>query len=191
MKTKPETHIMIDFETMGTDVRTCPIVEFALVKFDINTGEIIDQDYQTGFSPGENLWHGRKMEKETDNWWLSRSKKYVKNFEENNRSTEGLLHIIESLSFYLNKNTVLWSFGATFDIQIAKFLLLNFNCDYPVNFRNERCLRTLVSLFPGYLDTFEYQGQKHNALDDCLNQVRMCVDLNNRIKNALNFKQVI
>jgi hypothetical protein len=76
----------------------------------------------------------------------------------------------------------LWGNGILFDNRLIQSKCQQHNIPYPIFYRNDRDMRTLVELAAlktGNGSEFEYRshfdsiGTRHNALDDCLFQVKV------------------
>ena len=167
-------HIMLDLETMGKRSNSV-IVSIAAVPFNLETGEISNDVFyeRVGFQSCLNL--GLKIQASTVLWWMKQ------NEEARNEICYGaddIQTVIEELNDFfsrLNNNFQIWGNGANFDIGILQdaYHICGYN-NLPWKFRNERDVRTLVSLAPHIKKQIINTGISHIPVDDCIFQINYC-----------------
>ena len=175
--------VMVDLETLG--VKDCPPVFQLVAKaFDIKTGEILADfsetcDYRTTKS---------EIEEKTLAWWNDPER--IELFRQlTNRGFESGLTEEELFKRFCiwfsslgdSRDVFLWGNGVNFDNRIIQKKCEQYGLVYPVFFRNDMDMRTIIeaaAMKLGYKDQIEYRaaiefkGTKHNADDDVTNQIR-------------------
>jgi len=163
-------HIMLDIETMGTSVESA-IISIAAVEFNIETGEVGDKFYKN-ITLRSCMESGLKVDANTIMWWMKQSDEARKKLDEDTQIH--LFSALSTLAIFLDQNYYVWGNSARFDLGILENAYLKTNREIPWNFRLERDVRTLVGLHPYYRDNEPFTGVKHNAIDDCLHQIKYC-----------------
>ena len=164
-------NLMIDIETLGRS-NTSVIAQIAAVHFDPMTGK-------TGFSFVQEIdiedcqRCGLTIDASTVLFWLQQTQEVKRSVFFN--SKKGLKNtLLEFWGFLGNdkKNTFLWANSPSFDLEILKNAFRKCGIEEEVwRFQNERDFRTISNLFPDIAENYKYTGEKHNALDDCRNQI--------------------
>nr|WP_240348947.1 3'-5' exonuclease [Pectobacterium aquaticum] len=168
---------MLDMETLGVSV-TAPIISIAAVYFDPKTGDVGDSFY-TVINLESSLDNG-VIEPNTLAWWMTQSDEARKVF--NDPSAIALEDALHRLSDFANRDggtdhLQVWGNGASFDNAIIAHTYRQSGLDLPWAFRNDRDVRTIVSLCyalknVNVLSRVMREGIHHNALDDAIYQAR-------------------
>lgn len=166
-------HVMLDLETMGKRAG-CAIVSIGAVEFDINTGKT-GRDYYQGVSLQSCLDAGLFVEESTIYWWLQQNESARLEL----CKPAWRLHLaLEYFNAFLQQlgDFQIWGNGASFDFSIlnAAYCSVDMGGKLPWKFRNERDVRTLVSLAPEIKNQFPFDGVQHNPIDDCKYQIKYC-----------------
>lgn len=180
---------MLDIETMGNTTNSI-ILQVAMVKFNRYTGEIIDK-MQVRISGKEQEDLGLIYTDSTIEWWnKTNPEKFNKLLTEDVSSVEEALDMISSFIYVdpihkghdkENNSDRIWC-HATFDIPILGFLYQVAGRPTPWSYVTVRDIRTLVDLSEIDLTQYNWDTEKtHNAFDDCLFQIKYCVDAINMI----------
>jgi hypothetical protein len=180
---------MVDIETLGTG-SDATIFQISAIAFDIKTGEYIST-FNRIADIEKNLY--LKVDGSTLKWWLNTNKELLSELLNKGKgSSEELLN-----DFYEwlisksedNKNIYLWGNGILFDNKMIQHQLEDEGLDYPIYYRNDRDVRTLVDLAGEKLGISEkelksmYDDEaliKHDAFDDVKYQINLvvsCYDL--------------
>ena len=118
-------------------------------------------------------------------WWLQQSDEARKSLTES--SGEPLAAALQSFSGFIKdcggKECQVWGNGPTFDISNLIAAYHKIQVPIPWDFRNERCVRTLVSLAPIIKSMTKFYGVAHNALADCYHQIKYCSETYRKIKH--------
>lgn len=168
-------HIMVDIETMGTESYSA-IVSIGALGFDLNTGKkglefYVNIDLQSCIN------NGLVVNGNTCMWWMKQSKEAVESLFK--PSPLKLEKALSEFSLWLrtnfnSKEVFVWGNSARFDLGILQNAFEKTQMNVPWQFRNERCVRTLVSFAPEIKKNFSHSGVDHNALSDCHKQVDYC-----------------
>lgn len=164
-------HVMIDLETMATTPQAA-VVSIGAVYFSPSTGELGDVLHLKLDIAA--ACKGRALDPNTIKWWLGQGRS----------AREGLLKggmecQINALTILANflkvDNVTVWGNGSTFDISILEDWYRQLDIEIPWKYYNVRDMRTVVDLAEGIVDKndFEFEGIKHNALDDAKHQARV------------------
>lgn len=177
--------VMTDIETLGTNSDST-IIQVSAIAFDINTGEHISEFNQiVDIEKNENPI---KITGGTVKWWMKTNKElFSLLLNSGEYSSEQVLRNfhewIAGLSDDKN-NVYLWGNGILFDNKMIQHQLELVGLEYPIFYRNDRDLRTLVDLTCVKLGTTEKELKErykddslvaHNALDDVKYQINLAV----------------
>jgi len=177
-----QIHIMLDIETMGNTSNSA-ITSIGAVQFDLETGET-GETFYTKVHLQSCLDSGLVMNADTVLWWLKQSDsarlELTNKPGEPNPPTiaEALLkfsEFVRKMPAGKKENIYVWGNSARFDCGIMSDAYKAVGLRIPWDFRNERCLRTLVAFEPQIKDQTKFEGTVHNALDDCRHQIKYCV----------------
>lgn len=174
---KTRIDIMCDIETLGKDGDTA-IFQVSAAAFDIKTGSII-----CTFNEICNIGGGKIfVDGDTLKWWLNTDKELLsKLLNQGNCSEKWMVEYFHSWIENLQKkyDVYFWGNGILFDNRIIKAKMESYNLKYPIFYRNDRDLRTLVDIVTtkyGIDVNKECQvenTEKHNAMHDVEHQIRV------------------
>jgi hypothetical protein len=176
--------IMVDIETLGTG-SDATIFQISAIAFDILTGE-----YFSTFNKIANisLNQGLNVDGDTLKWWLNTNKELLTDLLNKGRnSSEDLL--IDFYDWLLSQsddtqNIYFWGNGILFDNKMIQHQLVELGLGYPIFYKNDRDVRTLVDLAGAKLGLAEKQIKEfynddslveHDALDDVKYQIKIVV----------------
>ena len=160
-------NMMIDVETLSTQ-NNAVVLSVGVVVFD---ADIISTLGAVISDPDVQAEYGAHVQPSTALWWMKQSEEARQQFK-NGAPTVQVLDQVSSLYTSLKCNTI-WSYGSNFDICVLENLYKLFDMQVPWTYKNVRCHRTLVSLFPHIQR--EEPVVKHNALDDAIAQAKTCM----------------
>lgn len=176
--------IMVDLETMD-NVPSAAIVAIGAVQCDLTTGEIGSSFYRVVDLKGQDKLN-MTINSETLYWWLKQSDGARQALLVESKIL--LTTMCETLTKWIcslgekPEHIRMWGNGASFDNAIIRYAYRQCEQDLPVEFWNDRDMRTIVGFYPKQLqekwrrNTIR-RGDHHNALDDAKHQVRYCSDI--------------
>lgn len=182
-KQKKLNHLMVDIETMATGSYAA-IVSIAAVEFDIHTGATGNTFY-VNVDLQSCLDAGLKTDEETKQWWAEQSNEAIQAWLEHPQTLTEALRMFKR--FIGITAYQVWGNSARFDLGILENAFEVLGMVKPWEYYNERCVRTLVSFAPEIKEQMPFTGTPHNAIDDCLHQIKYC----SAIWNALYPNQPI
>lgn len=185
---KKRIDIMTDLETLGTNTNST-VFQFSACSFDIETFQIYDV-FNEIVDLSKLKQNQTVIDPDTVAWWLKEDRfLFAKLISD--PDAKSLEDVIELFGLWINKQSEvseavhLWGNGATFDNVMIKYQFNLVGKEYPINFRLERDMRTIVDMasYKLGISVKEFQNafiekelQKHNAFDDVLYQINvLCV----------------
>lgn len=157
--------VMLDLETTGTRAGCC-ILSIGACTFNK------ERTFTESISRITCLDAGLKDDPNTLNWW-DKQNKDVRDLAFNGRVQ--LVVALGAFSDWLRSLGVpkskvyVWGNGAKFDLGILEAAYVACRMEYPIDYRNERCYRTLKNLYTNIKEG-PFKGNKHDPLADALNQ---------------------
>lgn len=204
MATKqPAIHVMVDLETLGVGVNPV-ITRIAAIVFDLQTGKTYDE-FDESVSPKSCLDVGLQTDTMAVNWWLKQDPDTVQEVLVGSMTSGKPLHdVLERFTDMLNKlkqafrtsNVLIWGNGIPQDNTWLTSAFTANNMKLPWHHSQHRDMRTLIDLcgqLTGYNmieDKKTFAGNRHHALDDCRNQIRLCVNAYNALQNAIDYVSI-
>jgi DNA polymerase III epsilon subunit-like protein len=175
--------VMVDLETMGTDVRS-QVLSIGAVRFRLDTLDDItsilepERNFYARMDLASQRECGRTEDPDTAAWWAEQSAEARQVFSEEEKHTKSVLK--DFLKFCKGAKRV-WGNGNMFDNAIVRSLCEDYKLNYPVGYWGDLDVRTLTYLW-NLLTNWgskgkrpEIQlGEEHNALDDARRQVLQC-----------------
>ncbi|MCA1027052.1 3'-5' exoribonuclease [Cytobacillus kochii] len=172
--------VMVDIETLGTD-SSAPIFQIAAIAFDIETGEHYDKFNKIADIEKEEYM---PIDGSTLKWWLNTNKELLTDLLNKGKgSLDDLLDDFQKWLEYLSddaKNIYLWGNGILFDNKMLQYQLR----EYPIYYKNDRDVRTIVDLAGKKLGVTEQELKDsynndslvaHDAFDDVKYQINLVV----------------
>ena len=179
------TDIMVDIETLGNKTNST-IFQIAAMAFDIKTGEIIGEPFNqiANIELNESPLNVSGI---TLKWWLKTDKEL---FEEllnsgEHSSEQVLRNFYDWMGQYEVPGTYLWGNGILFDNKIIQSQLESIGLSYPIFYKNDLDVRTLLELASIKEDISERELKDrlkddtlvaHDALDDVKKQITLVVE---------------
>lgn len=155
--------VMLDLETLGNNPQSA-IIAIGAIKFNPETGELGDTFYRV-VDAESSVSVGLKMDASTVMWWIKQGAGARGAF---NVKGDSLTEALLALNDWMPEDPIVWGNGATFDNVILSSAYAASGVARPWKFWNDRCYRTLKSLFPQV--ELVRSGTHHNALDDAKSQ---------------------
>lgn len=183
--------IMVDIETLGTGA-DATIIQISAIAFDIMTGAHLSTFNQIADIEKNKL--PLKVDGSTLKWWLNTDKELLT--ELLNKGFYSSEDVLAHFSGWIKtqskdpKDIYLWGNGILFDNKLIEHQLGKLGLEYPIYYRNDRDVRTIVDLAGRKLGISEqdlkerfkdYTLVEHNALDDVKYQIKLVVGCYNKL----------
>ena len=177
--------IMVDLETLGKG-DTPPVIQIAAIAFDIKTGATYGR-----FESFADISSINNIEGDTLSWWLKTNNELLAKLIETGklRGTsekdcftqfcEWIYKVAEGVGL-TDEQVFLWGNGILFDNRIIKNKCRQFGLGYPIFYRNDMDVRTIMEMAAfkmglsdqiEFRNTVEHHGTLHNAMSDVENQI--------------------
>lgn len=165
--------IMIDTETLGTEPGSI-ILSVAAVAFNPYTTGFGD-DFYANIDRVSSEECGLKSDRATVKWWSEQSQEARDSLL---ISPKPLSRALSLLNKFISKQgaTRIWCQGANFDAVLLEAAYKAADMKAPWRFYNVRDTRTVYELAALDHRSVRRSGTHHNALDDCLHQIK-CLQL--------------
>lgn len=178
MNKLPRVDVIIDLETLDTAL-SAQVIQISAVSFNIYTGETIEK-----FNHRIKFQKDRTFSESTLKFWVKTNPELL------GELLEGQVDVKTSLEHFSNwifemrqqyEEVNLWGNGILFDNGKLLSLYESEDIPYPVHYKNDRDVRTLIDIYCNRNGTtenelknlFEFVGTPHNALDDCLHYIKI------------------
>lgn len=167
---------MIDIETLGVAYGST-IVSIGAIEFDLSeSSNRFRPDRREQFyvvvdrASCEEL--GLTSDPQTLVWWSEQSAGARQALFQPGVPLDVALSRLRDFVVRPKKTTVVWSYGAEFDFGHLRHCYELLGEPVPWDYRNIMCCRTVASLAYGHRHPPASPGAAHNALHDCVSQVR-------------------
>lgn len=183
------TDIMVDIETLGNQTGST-IFQIAAVAFDIKTGKTIATFNKIADIEKNMFVH---VTGSTIKWWLNTNKELLTDLLNKGKgSSEELLGDFHKwlTSDNLQGDIYLWGNGILFDNKMIQYQFEEEGLNYPIFYRNDRDVRTIVDLAGAKLGLTERELKEkyrdsslveHDAFDDVKYQIQLVVGCYNEL----------
>lgn len=155
-----ELDVMVDLETLGTEPSSIILSIGAITWVD----EGFDTFYQE-ISP--NHQGNRTIDIDTIKWWMNQP---IKPPMEGETLLHNALEIFNEWLKGFGQKIILWANGTDFDISMLHHAMNEHGMAPVWAYNDVRDYRTMRKIFPT-ITTFGFTGERHNALDDAMNQL--------------------
>lgn len=156
--------IMIDFETFGVGKHAC-VVQIGAADFDKN------ETFKCNVDGVDAQRNGAVIDAATVYWWLEQNDAAQKSIGIYDAVKER--DAFSRLNDFLKDADEIWS-HATFDFVILMEALRRLDIKPSFSYRSARDIRTLLALTGFDHRKVERHGVHHDALHDCLHQIKYC-----------------
>lgn len=162
-------NLMIDTETLGRTPNAI-ILSIAAVKFEFSTDRI--EKFSVNIDPADCRNYGLVSDKETIDWWKNQSNDALAAFTTDQITLDEALYKLSAFIGTEYRDMVVWANGCAFDIPILEWAYRAVQRKTPWKFWNIRDTRTIFKVCDIDMRTYERVGVYHNAVDDCLTQIK-------------------
>lgn len=168
-------HVMLDLETMSSESNAA-IVSIGAVVFDELT---IGDTFQANIFLESEQRAGAHISADTIMWWM-RQAEAARDAISSLRATSAT-DVLARFAIWLNpgytkSDVAIWGNGAGFDNVVLSNAYARHNISRPWSYRGDRCFRTIRQTFPDVVAP-QFEGEKHRALDDAINQAKWLQDI--------------
>ena len=172
----PRLDIMIDMETVS-NAENAGILSLAFLPFSRHGEEKDGEPFYKVIDLASCYMAGMNMVG-CQEWWMQQDPKAVSEIV-NAPKKENISAVINEAFSYLSAlaeqhEIILWSRGTDYDFPKLEWCIRKFvEKPYPYKYYNKRDVRTWVKETGLDESQFEFEGIKHNALDDCRHQAKL------------------
>ena len=180
-------HVMIDLETLGTNPATAPIIQIGAVGFTLTGDGPAERTalFRTNVDARSCLRapFNRRIDPSTVAWWVNTDAPLLAKIMGGDGLplAQALVNINEWFARLGSPPEGVWANGATFDVTMMEVAYEQAGLPTPWSYRAIRDVRTMAMIAGddnacwegGTKTAYELTGQKHDALVDCLRQLRM------------------
>jgi hypothetical protein len=166
---------MVDLETTGTSPDRTGILQIAAVPFNLEMREIgHDMFCQSMWLPPHRFWS-----EDTRGWWLSQNQEVFAKVTENAWAPDVVMR--DFATWVTNTVGILdaefWAKPTSFDFPFVSSYLKDLGIANPFKYWLARDVNTFIFAKTNKApketwDQIEFVGEKHNALCDCIHQIR-------------------
>ena len=169
--------MMVDTETLGTGINSV-ITQIGAAYFNRYTGEI-GETFLVNIRIQDCLDKGLEVDGGAIKFWFEQS------HQDFLQAPVDLGKALGQFKQFCKKDATVWA-HATFDFPIIANAYRTIKQSLPYPYRATRDIRTLVDLADVKYKKYKREGVHHNALADCLYQVKYCTDCFKALKGVNN-----
>src|SRR5258706_14641873 len=168
-------HLMIDLETLGTKSNSV-VLSIAAIPFNLETGEISNNPFKVNIDLNSCLAAGLEVDGNTVQWWLTQKTEVMAlMFDNPLHIASALISFNDYIEEKFNIPPIVWGNSARFDLGLLENLYQRINILSKWKFRDERCYRTMNSLFSAFAGIPTTNNNAHDPIQDCRYQInRLC-----------------
>lgn len=183
--------IMLDLETLSLDSNAV-IVSIGAVAFDLHTGETGNQ-FHFSVDILEQMLNKGHVSEDTLSWWSTQDTVAKSELVSKGTDAVSVQDAISSFNAWVTlntadlKNTRLWGNGITADNTWIRNLYTRHGEKFILPYWCDNDVRTLVQLenYDKVMElTGKFEGVKHDAVADCIHQIKMCHTAYKLLKGA-------
>lgn len=166
-------HVMLDLETWGTKPGSA-IRSIAAVTFNFEGALVSAAYFYRNITDASCIDAGLKRDERTVAWW---AKQDVSAQDALLVDQQPLKEVMKDFSIWWRNRALggyVWAQGAGFDPVLWEAACGAVDYVVPWDFRDVRDTRTLYDLAKLDAKKIKFEGERHNALDDCRYQIKCC-----------------
>lgn len=170
------TDVMCDIESTGVRPDLNGLVQLAAVKFNYQTGEIGGT-----FNRALHLPWSRSWDESTRQWWASQDPTVWQQIVDRMEPAADVMRDFYEFSVIdaPRGGYRFWAKPLSFDFPFVSSYMTQFGYQMPYHYRHARDMNTWIAALRGQgpahvnMDHVEFTGKAHNALVDCVNQLKV------------------
>lgn len=181
-------HIMCDIETTGVKPDRNHIIQICAVRFNLKTGEYDPNLFEVCLNPNTASW--RNQDPSTMTWWQDPERQPI--YDSIIEKSLDSKIAIQAFAHWLGKERlVFWGNRNGFDYMFLQSYFADCGVPFPFKFWDSK---DLLSYTEGLCNganvpfikknSLEFIGQKHNAIDDTLHQLKYLLHVEREVKKA-------
>lgn len=167
--------VMVDIETGGLDGARNPILSVSAVKFNIKAQTVSPDFFNCNILPDSII--NRYWDEGTRSWWLKDKRAVLETMLINARPAKD---VFVALAQWAGEKANLWAMPTHFDYNWLQQAYKDLGFQIPFHYRSARDVNSFIDglFYPHQTPTadlwgsIQRTGDLHNALDDCLHQLR-------------------
>lgn len=178
--------IMLDLETMGNKTKPA-IAQISAVAFNIETCETFEE-FDRHVHLQSSIDAGLDVTASTAIFWLDQSKEARELLIKGQEKADQLVTVLVDFADFINTlrshygDIRVWGNGSMADNRWLESAYEACKMESPINFWEHSDLRTMVDYGwrkqkTDYKQSQEFEGVKHNAIDDCKHQIKYLVNI--------------
>jgi DNA polymerase III epsilon subunit-like protein len=179
-------HIMCDIETTGVKPDRNHIIQICAVRFNLKTGEYDPNLFEVCLNPNTASW--RSQDPSTMTWWQDPERQPI--YDSIIEKSLDSKIAIQAFAHWLGKERlVFWGNRNGFDYMFLQSYFADCGVPFPFKFWDSK---DLLSYTEGLCNganvpfikksSLEFVGQKHNAIDDTLHQLKYLLHVDAEVK---------
>lgn len=167
------TDVMVDIETTDTDPARGCVIQIAAVKFNRETREVSHEFFDRCLHP--NTQPNRRWSDSTREWWSKMPTVYQGIM----RRMEPTIDVLQGFQAWAGQGMTFWGKPTHFDFSFLQSLYADYGLQIPFHFRTANDLNSFArgryfpEVPPQWEKIIEFTGDAHNALHDCLHQLKV------------------
>jgi len=179
-------HIMCDIETTGVKPDRNHVIQICAVRFNLKTGEYDPNLFEVCLNPNTASW--RSQDPSTMTWWQDPERQPI--YDSIIEKSLDSKIAIQAFAHWLGKERlVFWGNRNGFDYMFLQSYFADCGVPFPFKFWDSK---DLLSYTEGLCNganvpfikksSLEFVGQKHNAIDDTLHQLKYLLHVDAEVK---------
>ena len=186
-----DNSIMIDIECLGTG-KDCVVVSVGAVKFNLNTGDILKEEYwELNMREQQNKLN-RAVSVDTVSWWANQTPETLKALQ-STHDRVSITRFIEDFNEFIAGPNFFWAKGTNYDLEILTDLYQDAHdhLDNEIQVRPFKYSKWvdarvyyLLGKELGIMPRHAHEGA-HNALQDAIFQTKTVCQIHRTLKDGL------
>ena len=176
MEQKPKLNIMVDLETASTK-ENAAILSWAMMPFTTDGSECSHEPFYKTVNLTSCFMAGMDIEKSTQQWWQQQTPEARAAIMKS--EGENILDVTRAAYCWLSAlaetyDLCMYCRGIDFDLPKIEWCFRKFlEQDAPYKYSHKMDVRTILKFMEIDQSQFEFEGVKHQSLDDCVHDIKM------------------